>query len=109
MLSDKIVRVVPCEDVVPEFLVLMLGTPSVQEYFRQSKTGLAASQVNISRKKLLSISVNVPSNDKQLRLVTYLDGLQTKVDRLKALQRRTATKLDALFPAILDRCFKGKL
>ena len=43
------------------------------------------------------------------RIAAYLDDLQAKVDRLKALQAQTAAELDALLPAILDRAFKGEL
>ena len=45
----------------------------------------------------------------QRRIVAYLDGLQAKVDRLKALQAQTRAELDALLPSILDRAFKGEL
>lgn len=37
-----------------------------------------------------------------------LDALQAEVDVLKRLQAETATELDALLPAILDRAFKGE-
>ena len=43
------------------------------------------------------------------RIVTYLDGLQAKVDALKKLQADTAAELDALLPSILDKAFKGEL
>lgn len=45
----------------------------------------------------------------QGRIVAYLDDLQAKVDRLKALQAQTAAELDALLPAILDKAFKGEV
>ena len=38
-----------------------------------------------------------------------LDVLQAEVDALKRLQAETATELDALLPAILNRAFKGKM
>jgi len=38
-----------------------------------------------------------------------LDALPAEVDALKRLQAETATELDALLPAILDRAFKGEL
>jgi len=40
--------------------------------------------------------------------VAELDALQAEVDVLKRLQAETATELDALLPAILDRAFKGE-
>jgi type I restriction enzyme S subunit len=44
----------------------------------------------------------------QHRIVAELDALQAEVDVLKRLQAETATELDALLPAILDRAFKGE-
>lgn len=41
--------------------------------------------------------------------ITVLNGLQAKVDRLKALQQKTATELDSLLPSILDKALKGEL
>lgn len=37
------------------------------------------------------------------------DTLQAEVYALKHLQAETATELDALLPAILDRALKGEL
>ena len=51
----------------------------------------------------------------QRRIVAELDALQAEVDALKRLQAETAGRrglhptLDALFPAILDKAFKGEL
>ena len=42
------------------------------------------------------------------RIVAELDVLQAEVDALKGLQAETATELDALLPAILDKAFKGE-
>ena len=53
--------------------------------------------------------VPVPPSADQRRIVAYLDGLQEHVDALKRLQAETAAELDALFPAILDRAFKGQM
>ena len=45
----------------------------------------------------------------QRRIVAELDALQAQVDSLKRRQAETAAELGALFPAILDRAFKGEL
>ena len=50
-----------------------------------------------------------PNLDIPRRIVAELDALQAEVDALKRLQAETATELDALLPAILDRAFKGEL
>ena len=58
---------------------------------------------------LKQVPVPLPGLSEQRRIVAYLDGLQAKVDRLKALQAQTRSGLDALLPSILDRAFKGEL
>jgi type I restriction enzyme S subunit len=109
MLSDKIVRLKPRPSVLPAYLAVALSTPSAQEHFRQNKTGLAASQVNIARSNLLSLRITVPPLAEQRCIVAYLDGLQAKVDALKELQAQAAAELDALLPSILNQAFKGEL
>jgi hypothetical protein len=43
------------------------------------------------------------------RIVAELEGSPAKVDALKRLPAEIAFELDALFPALLDRVFKGDL
>jgi hypothetical protein len=47
--------------------------------------------------------------EQQHRIVGVLDAMQAQLDALKHLQAETATELEALMPAILDRAFKGEL
>lgn len=58
---------------------------------------------------LLRWQVPLPPISEQRRIVAYLEGLQVQVDALKQLQAETATELNALLPAILNRAFKGEL
>lgn len=64
---------------------------------------------NLSVGRIKRIELPVPSLDAQDQLVSYLDGLQAKVDPLKQLQAETSAELDALLPSVLDRAFKGRL
>jgi type I restriction enzyme S subunit len=41
--------------------------------------------------------------------VKNLNTLQAEGDALKRLQAETAAELDALFPSVLDKAFKGEL
>ena len=59
--------------------------------------------------KLLAFEVPVPSIQEQKCIVAELDALQSKVDSVKTLQAETATELNAMLPAILDKAFKGDL
>ncbi|MDB6056762.1 MAG: hypothetical protein JWO95_606 [Verrucomicrobiales bacterium] len=51
---------------------------------------------------------NRPSFDLR-RIVFELSAYQAEVNVVKRLQAETATELDALLPAILDKAFKGQL
>jgi type I restriction enzyme S subunit len=68
-----------------------------------------AGNIGISAARLKAVPVAVPPLPDQHRIVAYLDGLQAKVDALKALQVKTAAELDALMPSILDKAFRGEL
>lgn len=89
------------------YLMRFLLSPPTQDVIHGEKVETA--RPNISLRDLVGLRVPVPSLEEQRRIVAYLDDLQTKVDRLKALQSQTAAELDALLPAILDKAFKGEL
>lgn len=67
------------------------------------------AQPNISQKVVRDTLIPLPPVSEQRRIVAYLDGLQAKVDALKALQAETAAELSALLPSVLDRAFSGRL
>ena len=109
-ISDKLIRLrTNRAKIEPRFLELSLASPFSQEHLVRRKTGLADAQVNISQSILKATPVAYPPLPEQRRIISYLDALQAQVDKLKRLQTETATELDALLPAILDRAFKGEL
>ena len=89
------------------FVWHMLGSWTVVEKAWASTTGTA--QPTIPLRAIRKLSVPVPPLSEQRRIVAELDALQTEVDALKRLQAETASELDALLPAVLDRAFKGEL
>jgi type I restriction enzyme S subunit len=109
MLSDKIVRLRTKATLLPDYLVAYFATPFAQNYFRQGKTGLAESQVNISRDKLLRLPVNVPSLVDQHRLLDWITAIKERAISLASIQTTITPEVDALLPAILDRAFRGEL
>jgi type I restriction enzyme S subunit len=64
---------------------------------------------NIAKGKVMRLRIPLPPPEDQHRIVAYLDGLQTKVDHLRALQAETTAELDAMLPSILDKAFKGEV
>ena len=90
-----------------EYLYHYFQSPGYWSQITDEKTG--TGQPNVNGQKLANIHVPVPPLEEQRRIVAYLDGLQGKVDALKALQSQTQAELDALLPSVLDKAFKGEL
>lgn len=96
------------ERVLPRFLLYQWLSPLIQQdQIAERMKGSASPHLNI--RALRKFDFILPPLEEQRRIVTYLDGLQAKVDRLKTLQQQTAAELDALVPSILDKAFKGEL
>ena len=92
----------------PRYIVALTSSPYGKEYF-QGASNQTTNLASINQRQLKAFPVYRLPIQEQRRIVDYLDGLQAKVDRLKALQAQTRSGLDALLPSILDRAFKGEL
>jgi type I restriction enzyme, S subunit len=92
----------------PRYIVALTSSPYGKEYF-QGASKQTTNLASIKQRQLKAFPVYRLPIREQRRIVAYLDGLQAKVDRLKALQTQTRAELDALLPSILDRAFKGEL
>jgi type I restriction enzyme S subunit len=100
---DSIVGVTPRKGTDSEFLYHYLG------YVRTHLEGIApqSAQKNVNLQILAPLPAPRLPFDEQRKIVTYLDNLQAQVDAVSALQMESASELDSLLPAILDRAFKG--
>jgi type I restriction enzyme, S subunit len=47
--------------------------------------------------------------NEQYRILSYLNGLQEKVNVLRELQYASGEELSAFMPSMLDKAFKGEL
>lgn len=106
-IARAVARIVPGPELLPSYLASVLKAGSIQRYLLDTTRTLAQPTLNI--KQLKETRIPVPPLNEQRRIVAYLDDLQTKVERLKGLQQKTAAELDALLPSILDKAFKGEL
>jgi type I restriction enzyme S subunit len=96
------------EKVLPKNFLYQLLSPTIQEdYIQPLSKGSASPHLNIG--SLRQFPFFLPSLSEQVKIVTGLDVLQSRLDSVKALQTETAVELDAMLPAILDKAFKGEL
>ena len=92
------------------FVWYWLQAPIVRDFIESNAKGTSPTMKKISQNTVMNIPFPVQMNIEEQRcIVAYLDSLQTKVDKLKALQTKISNELDAFMPSILDKAFKGKL
>ncbi len=91
MLSDKIIRFHSIADeMLPAFIVLALNSGWTKSLIEAAKTGMAASQVNISQADLRALWMPVCSKAEQYRIVARVEELCRLCSDLR--QRLTASR-----------------
>lgn len=111
MLSDKIFRFHFKNDspIDHKFLDYVFKSSVLRKQIQKESTGTSPTMKNISKEKVLNLLVPAKDIREQMLIVATLDRLQSKLDALNRLQAETATELDALMPAVLERAFRGEL
>lgn len=94
--------------VTPQYLYAFFQSPY---YWAQvSENTSVSAQPNCNATKLSNLKVPVPPLEQQQNIVTYLNNFQEKirekVNRIKALQTRTAHDLDEILPSAFDKVFR---
>lgn len=106
-INQDMKALIPDARVLPKYLCAVLWAWNPRVLDLVDRSGHDTRKLNTD--KLLAFEIPVPSILVQERVIAELDALQAKVDAVKALQAETATELDAMLPAILDKAFKGEL
>ena len=101
MLSDKIIRFRLAAGIDPDFAVLSLTAGYPSHFIEELKSGMAASQVNISQPKLKSVPMPVPPLGEQLRIVERVDQLMILVDQLDSQLTGARTLATNLLEAVV--------
>ena len=80
ILSDKTVRLVYMKGLVNhKYLMYVIKSPAVQSFVSATKSGMAASQVNISQDKMKLFIIPLPPLEEQERIVNALDRVLPKL------------------------------
>jgi type I restriction enzyme S subunit len=96
MISDKIIRFHLVAGIDPDFAALSMNAGHSSTVIEGLKSGMAASQVNISQPKLRSVPIPLPPLAEQRRIVAKVEQLMALVDALEtqlAASRATAANL----------------
>jgi type I restriction enzyme, S subunit len=88
-----------------EFLAAYFKAPSIWKEVAMGSKGLGDRRQRVQPLQILNHVAWIPPFEWQARITVT----QLKVGVLKRLQEASATEVDALLPAILDRAFNGEL
>jgi type I restriction enzyme S subunit len=94
------------DEIDNDFLAHALSGGPFQERLREINR---SAQAGFNKGDLRDVPFLMPPLADQHSIVAYLDNLQSKVERLKAVQSQTAATLQALMPSILSKAFRGEL
>ena len=111
MLCDTVYRFrCNAELVAPEYLELMLNSPSVVAELDRRKSGISDSGISLNHAKINTISLQIPRNiDSQRKVVDLLAGKLSIVDQLENTITTALQQAEALRQSILKKAFSGKL
>ncbi|MDD2451247.1 restriction endonuclease subunit S [Sulfurovum sp.] len=73
------------------------------------KDSFGGAQPNISQTYIKELEVPLPPLDIQQKVVSYLDEISQKIEKVKAVQKEKMESLKALKASILDQAFRGEL
>lgn len=92
------------------FVWYWLQSTVVRDHIKRFAKGTSPTMKKISQSIVGAIPFPVHlSIDQQTDIVAKLRTFQEKLDAVRVLQIETATELDAMLPAILDKAFRGEL
>lgn len=110
MLSDKLYRlVVKADELLPEFLVYFLRTPSGRFDFERTASGASNSMQNISQDVVRNLLLPVPPLAEQHAIVAYIARETAKLDAIRTATERTIALLKERRSALIAAAVTGQL
>ncbi|QJD57611.1 restriction endonuclease subunit S [Pseudomonas sp. gcc21] len=104
MISDKIIRFHPVEvGAFGRYIALCLNTGGTAMYLELAKSGMAASQVNISQEKLKRAPIPFPPLPEQHRIVAKVEQLMALCDQLKSRLTQAREVKQQLTSALVEQ------
>jgi len=103
--NQAIVGIIPKITIDQKYLFYSL------KYFGQELVALGRGGVqdNINKRMLAKLKTPLPPLEEQQRIVAYLDSINEHAQKLVSLYEEREKELEQLFPAVLDRAFRGEL
>lgn len=101
--------VVNNEKALTQYIYWYLLSPQVREELVRKVIGTTGSRKRISKGDILHLRIPLPPLEEQKSIVAYLDSIQERAQMLVKLYEEQEQELEKLFPAILNKAFRGEL
>ena len=97
----------PSNDLNSYFLFYTMKSPKFFEFAQSQKTGAAIKRVVL--RTIKEFEIPFPVLPIQQKVVSYLDEISQKMEKIKQIQKEKMQSLKALKASILDQAFRGEL
>ncbi len=101
-----VLRAIP-EKTIPKWIFYYLISDFAIEGIKPLMRG--ANYPAITDRDLFNFKIPLPPLEEQKRIVAYLDRISERAQKLVKLYEEREKELEQLFPAILDRAFRGEV
>lgn len=105
--TTELVVLRPKEILNKYFLASYLRSPNIVNYLHNDSMGAKMPRTNM--KTFRELKLALPPLPIQQKVVTYLDDISQKIEKIKQLQKEKMASLKALKASILDSAFRGEL
>jgi type I restriction enzyme S subunit len=106
---DLLIRVRVTDELLPEFLEIVLKARPARRYFQRSAEGIAGSMPKIDQRDVATLAIPFPSLGAQSEIVAEVERQLSIVDAMSHELERAVRRSTALRRAILEHAFRGKL
>ena len=109
VLSDKVLRLIPKQNMDSRFLLYSLRTSNSRKQIQTMSTGNQDSMRNIGQDRLKKINLECPSLPEQQRIVQEIETRLSACDEVEKNINESLQQAEALRQSILKKAFSGEL
>lgn len=105
LLSDKTLRLITNNEIIPEYLLYILKLPEARKYIEENATGTSNSMRNISQKTICTIPIPQANEEQQMEIIELMQLTRTELKKGEAALKLLLADLDLLPNKLLQEAF----
>ncbi|MBR5643030.1 MAG: restriction endonuclease subunit S [Salinivirgaceae bacterium] len=109
LLSDKVLRLVLCDEIDSNYILYSLKTSNCRNQIQIMSTGNQDSMRNIGQDRIKKIEIPLPPLSEQQRIVEEIESRLSQASKSSACIEEALQQTEALRQSILKKAFSGEL